>query len=624
MRNKWIRRWLQKDWRYWHPENLPLRHQLIVLFLMVGILPAILLGIMVNWTSNQIIERQVTANTMQLINKVNQTLDTYMENMQSITYLISFDRNVDQFLAGQSLNKNDASDTSTYQIRQFLQGFTTVYSEIAGILIVNTKGDYISNELYARYNRSLTQEEWYQQAIKQKGIFTIIGHPSGRNITSHANYGEDEVVTVVRSINDPTTGKVKGVILIDLKLRVIAQAAKDVTLGKTGYLMVTDPSGHVIYAPSDTFMQSIPAKLAASLRQSENVFTEEIQGQQLQFIYRTSSYTGWKTVGVFQFSESVAEARKIRFYIVIFLFCVCFTGLTASYGLASSISRPIYRLSSLMQKAESGDMTSRYISNRRDEVGMLGRSFNRMMNEIRNLISLNQQKEQQKREAELRSLQAHIRPHFLYNTLDTIHWMAQKKGADDVSSMVDALSKLFRIGLSRGSDMITLAEEEQHIVSYLQIQKTRYRDRLQYDIDIQESVHNVYVMKLLLQPIVENAIYHGIKARRGPGKIHISAEQQEDKLVYTISDDGAGFSEERLIQIQHQLAEPLAWIGQQGPEPTGSYGLLNIQARIHLAYGTSYGVQICPRPEGGTTIQVTQPLLWNMPSAWHQKRDQVQ
>ncbi|ANF95898.1 cache domain-containing sensor histidine kinase [Paenibacillus bovis] len=673
-----LRSWLQQDWRRWHPENLPLRDQLIALFLLVGILPAILLGIMVNWTSDRIIEHQVTDNTFQLISKVNQTIDTYMQHMQSITYLISFDPNVDSFMNGRteaqaqadkppagsgsfspkdtklSLSKEQQttsrpsaniaasagddlssselagtagngtlSGTSIYQIRQFLQGFTTVYPEIAGILVVNSRGEYISNEMYARSPESLTHEQWYRQAVEHQGIFTIVGHPAGRNATNHTNYRDSEVISVARSLNDPKTGEVRGVVLIDLKLRVIAQAAKDVTLGKTGYLMVTDSRGRQIYAPEGPFQQTVPAKLAAALAGGQqNVFTEEIQGQQLQFVYTTSSYTGWKTVGVFRFSESVAEARTIRFYVVIFLFFVCLFGLTASYGLSRSISQPIYRLSSLMQKAEAGDMTTRYMSSRRDEVGMLGRSFNRMINEIRNLIQLNKQQEQQKREAELRSLQAHIRPHFLYNTLDTIQWMARRKGAEDISGMIDSLSKLFRIGLSRGSDIITLSEEEQHVRSYLQIQETRYRDRLNYQLEVDESIRNVYVIKLLLQPIVENAIYHGIKARRGPGTIHIRAEQQEDKLIYTVEDDGAGISEERLSWLRKQLEHPLEVIGSQGPEPAGSYGLLNIQARIHLAYGTRYGLTMDHRAGGGTIVRVTQPLLWQFPTSLIRQGDE--
>lgn len=627
-----LRRWLRQDWRQYHPHHLPLRDQLIALFLLVGILPAILLGVMVNWTSDRIIENQVTDNTLQLIGKVNQTLDTYMEHMQSITYLIGFDPTVEEFMSANSTanprNLSDAepedgtiteglSGTSVYRIRQFLQGFTTVYPEIAGMLVVNRNGDYISNEMYARdATRSLTEEQWYRDAAAKQGLFTIVGHPTGRNVTSHTNYLDSEVISVARALNDPRTGKVTGVVLIDLKLRVIAQAAKDVRLGKTGYLMVTDAVGQPIYAPKGPLEQAMPARLAASLTGAkQSVFTGELEGQQVQLVYTTSDYTGWKTVGVFRLSESVAESRAIRFYVVIFLFIVCFVGLTASYGLSQSISRPIHRLSALMQKAEAGDMTARYMNDRRDEVGMLGRSFNRMINEIRNLMKLNLRQEQQKRSAELRSLQAHIRPHFLYNTLDTIQWMARKKGAEDISELVGSLSRLFRIGLSGGSDIIRLAEEEEHIRSYLQIQQTRYAGKLHYTMDIDESLHEVYVIKLLLQPLVENAIYHGIRARRGPGMITISARQQDDLIVYTVTDDGAGITDERLAELEAQLQQPLTTLESRGPEPAGSYGLLNIQARIHLAYGTRYGLTLRRVPEGGTAVMVTQPILRQFPAA---------
>ncbi|MNS49950.1 Sensor histidine kinase YehU [compost metagenome] len=605
----------KRNWRIPKLKNMPLRYQLSILFLLFSILPSIGLGTLVNWTVDRIIERQVAGNTLQLIGKVNRTLDGTVDNLQNLTYLIDFNPLIKSFLA-----ENQMTDTRMYETKQFLQGFTSLYSEIAGILVVNSKGDYISNEMYARKPVSLTEETWYKESVRNKGIFTILGHPSARNVTTHVNYRNDEVISVVRSFTDPDSQQVTGAILIDLKLRAISQAAKDMTLGKTGYLMVTDPRGENIYAPTDPIIDRIPNQWFG--KDAAGSFSREVNGERLQFIYGTSSYTGWRTVGVFLTRESALEAREIRFYVICFLFLVGFFGLTASYLLSQSISRPIHQLMSFMQKAESGDMAQRYWGDRSDEVGMLGRSFNRMLGQIRKLITLNELKERQKREAELRSLQAHIKPHFLYNTLDTIHWMAKKKGADEVSDLVEALSRLFRIGLNKGEDIIRLTEELEHISSYLQIQHTRYRDRLNYSLELDPAAEQLFVQKLLLQPIVENAIYHGIKARRGPGKIEIRARVTSEELILTVSDDGAGISPERLKELRRKLDDPLNSMEGQDQEAGRSYGMLNVQARIQLAFGSDFGISIDSEVGRGTFVTITQPLMREYPRNQLHEEDQ--
>lgn len=623
--------WRERFKRWTGFGDWPLQYKLIVLFLMIGILPSIALGLLVNWTVNRIVDEQMTANTLQLIGKVNQTLDNNMENLQNITYLIGFDPAVKRFLSGEftedSYWDSEGGDeaphallneekSERYEIQQLLQGFTTLYPEIAAILVVNHEGDYISNEMYARNDEALTNEGWYKEAAKHEGIFTVLGHPIERNVTTHVYYSNDELISVVRSFVDPDTREVTGAVLIDLKLRAVAGAVRGVTLGKDGYLMVTARDGKPIYTPDHSPIAGISPSWFPE--EESGTFMRDVDGQPLQFMYVTSSFTGWKTLGVFGAGEAVHEVRKIQFYLICFLFVVCLFGLTASYTLSQSISRPIRQLMSFMQKAESGDLTIRYWGGGQDEVGMLGRSFNRMLLQIRKLMRLSEMKERQKREAELRSLQAHIKPHFLYNTLDTIHWMALKKGADDVSQMVESLSNLFRIGLSKGNDIIPIQDEWTHITSYMQIQKTRYRDRLNYELQLPPEAANLYVLKLLLQPIVENAIYHGIKARRGPGHITISARIEEHTLLLMVTDNGAGMSPERLKELRGLLQDPLSAMQEQAgweERASRSYGLLNVQARIMLTFNEQYGIHIESSEGAGTSVVIRHPLLHTVPVA---------
>ncbi|ARA99605.1 MULTISPECIES: cache domain-containing sensor histidine kinase [Geobacillus] len=587
----------------WRVRHWPIRYKFVSLLLISMIVPALGLGGLVSWAVDRIIERQVNENTLQLISQVNRTLEFYVNNMQNITYLIAFNPETKAFF-----DRSTSSDE--YEIRQFLQGITTLYPEIAGILVVNQYGDYISNEMYSRSSQPLTEESWYQEAVKNKGIFKMIGHPGGRNVLSHANYSSEEVVSAVRAILEPETQKVKGVVLIDLKLRVIAEATKNVRLGKWGHLLVIDERGESIYTPSPSPLRTIPLRWVQG---NSGTFSKEINGQHIQLIYQRSPFTNWTIIGVFSGNESALEVMEIRFYIISFIFFVCFIALGASYYLSFSLSRPISQLTAFMKKAQAGDLTVRYHDERMDEIGILGRSFNHMLDQMQRFISLAEWQERQRWEAELRELQAQIKPHFLYNTLDTIQWMARKKGADDVAEVVGALAKLFRIGLSKGRNMILFAEEIEHIKSYLHIQKVRYKDKLNYTFDIPEHLQQFYVLKLLLQPIVENAIYHGIKQRRGPGHISIQAEERDGTMYIRVKDDGIGMSRERLEELRKSLTIDFTAGDQEGKmRNIKGYGMVNVQARLQLTFGPSYRLYIDSEEGKGTTVMIVHPMIMNL------------
>ena len=314
------------------------------------------------------------------------------------------------------------------------------------------------------------------------------------------------------------------------------------------------------------------------------------------------------------------EIKDINLYLVTFVFIVCMLGIAASYYLSHSISRPISQLASFMRKVEEGNMSIRIPEEREDEIGLLGRSFNKMLSQMTRLISQVWAEQRLKREAELRSLQAHIQPHFLYNTLDTIQWLARKDGAKEATEMVEALSKLFRIGLSKGQEMIPLADEIEHIRSYLKIQQTRYKDKLNYRIEVDGSGDDLFVLKLILQPLVENAIYHGIKERRGPGMITIRAIISEEILELVIQDDGAGMSEARLESLRAVLravpsvheasaAQRAAEERRQGQGQAASYGLRNVQERMRLSFGETSGITIESKEKAGTTVIMKHPII---------------
>lgn len=261
--------------------------------------------------------------------------------------------------------------------------------------------------------------------------------------------------------------------------------------------------------------------------------------------------------------------------------------LLISRKIMAGITEPIRQLCEVTKLAGSGDFAVRAQEGNNDELAALNSGFNQMVEKIGNLVEDIRVEQLNLRATELKLLQAQINPHFLYNTLDAIIWLAEAGQKEQVVMMVSSLSAFFRTTLSKGRDYITIQEEEAHIRSYLQIQHFRYRDILEYEIQIPEELYSYQILKLTLQPLVENALYHGIKNKRGLGHILVTGEELNGNLLFRVFDDGMGMTAERLERVR-QIVQ-----GYQPDEnnPSG-FGLFNVEQRIRLNYGSEYGIQI--------------------------------
>ncbi|WP_054742768.1 sensor histidine kinase [Cellulosilyticum ruminicola] len=290
----------------------------------------------------------------------------------------------------------------------------------------------------------------------------------------------------------------------------------------------------------------------------------------------------------------------INVSMVIFLGIVVVTWLLVSV-VSNSITRPLQYLCKRTKEVGDGDFTTQQVKGG-DEVAALEKSFNTMVGKIDELV-VNIKKEQQNlRKVELQLLQAQINPHFLYNTLDTIIWMAEDGKSEEVVEIVAALSDFFRIGLSKGREYISLKEEAKHIRSYLQIQKFRYADRMTYTIDLPEELGEYRLLKLILQPLVENALYHGVKQKRGMSEIYVTAFYAEEELLLKVSDTGRGMTQEELGKVKKRLAQGFL------KDAEGGFGLANVNERIRLNYGKEYGLSIESTYGVGTQVTIHLPL----------------
>lgn len=272
----------------------------------------------------------------------------------------------------------------------------------------------------------------------------------------------------------------------------------------------------------------------------------------------------------------------------------------AQKSLAQSIHRPIARLEKFAGALAGGDLQARAPETPVTELHELTESLNSMAGRLQDLIDENRREQENLKKSELRALQAQINPHFLYNTLDAIVWLAEAGQSREVIHITRALSDFFRISLSQGKDWIPLSEEIKHLTGYLTIQKIRYRDILDYEIDIPENLGSCQVLKLLLQPLVENAIYHGVKHRRGRGMIRVSGSREGDMLVLRVQDNGAGMTCERLAEVRRGL--------EADSGESAGYGLFNVNKRIQLYYNLGRGVEIESEKNEGTTVKVRVPI----------------
>ena len=304
----------------------------------------------------------------------------------------------------------------------------------------------------------------------------------------------------------------------------------------------------------------------------------------------------------------------------------------ASLGISNSVSKPIQKLCKTTELVAKGDFNTRAEISHGNEISMLNNSFNSMIGQIGDLIEHIKEEQNQLRDTELRLLQAQINPHFLYNTLDTIIWLAEDGKSREVVSMVTSLSDFFRTVLSDGRDSIRISEEVSHIRSYLEIQQFRYSDILEYEIEVPDEVSNHSIIKLTLQPLVENALYHGIKNKRGMGKITVTGEQIQDNIYLYVTDNGIGMTEHKLLELNSMLGGRANRIDcEETSENTGDieitrnientenaekvekelgFGIVNVAERIKLNYGEEYGIFYESEYGAGTKVTVKIPAKY--------------
>jgi two-component system sensor histidine kinase YesM len=572
-------------------RGLGFRLRLLLYFAIVIVLPLGTLGIAAPILYSSGVERMSMAYTGQMIAQVTRNAEFYVKDIEKIIDFLSSRPDLRAFVEG-GPGEPAAAEMESVKIAR---------PEIAGLLVLSADDRLASRDFYRVSRDSLVKEDWYAAAAAAPGRVALTPRPIGRNVRDLVSGTDEETVAVSKAMLDSSTGRVLGVIEIDLNLAIIRGLLDDAKVGSKGFLFIVDASGEPVLGPWNPIIYRVAP---AWTRETETGLAKRIKGEDYEILARTSAYTGWRTVGVFSRTETFHEADFVRASALFIGGLTVAIAFLLSFLLASSVAKPVIELESLMSRAETGDFSTRFEGDETDDVGRLGRSYNAMISEIRNLIGLVYKEQHDKREAELHVLQEQIKPHFLYNTLETIRYMARRRGAADVEDMVVALTRLFRIGLSRGAETIALSDEIEHAGSYLFIQSTRYAGKFDYAIDVQDEILGRRVLRLIIQPLVENAIYHGIKEKRDRGFIRIAAKESGDILVLSVEDDGAGMNEERQAALRARLSGK-----RPSPGPTEGFGVYNVNERLRLSFGPAFGIRFESAEGRGTKFEIIHPLL---------------
>ena len=529
--------------------------------------------------------------TGQLIAQVNSQLDMYVEYIEDLSDFI-----VDNAAVAAYLRSGDAEPGD---VEAMLRHAAETRSEIYAVALAGTDGRIVFNDptfrenAYARWQES----EWYEAALAAPETVYV----SSSRVENLVEGRYVWVISFAKAVTDGD-GTVLGVLLADLRYDVIDKILAGVDLGSRGYLFLLDDRGEILWHPQQQLINAglKEERVADVLASGGDPVTVSGTGGERTYFSARSAATGWTAVGVADPNELLQSSSTVYRQFVIISIIAVFLAFLLSVLISRAITNPLRRLTATMQRVEQGDFSVRSSVRSENEVGRLSENFNHMLSTIQDLMHQQIRIEEQKRQSEWNLLQAQIKPHFIYNTLDSIIWMSHAGQNEKVVEMTSALAHLLRNSIGSGKDIISLGEEISHIESYLTIQKMRYQEKLRFELDIDPATRPFQLPRLVLQPLVENAIYHGIKPKETGGTVRVTAILDEEQLIITIEDDGVGMTAFQLAHILDQKEEDGS---------SSKIGVFNVHERLRHYFGDMFRLKFFSEEGKGTTAMLVLPLI---------------
>ena len=552
------------------------------------------LFIALNYTKNSIYENSINY-TSQIIKQVNYDIDSYVKYLENISFIVSTSSDVSNYL----YNEGQTDMEREEEKERILSQFKTIMdsrSDIYNIAVVANNGRSILNDGEDEFTEyiNVRDQDWYKAALEAKDGTAI----SSSHVQNAIKSSYKWVITLSKALINYNNAQNEGVFFVDLNYTSISELCNNNNIGNKGYIFILDEDGNIIYHPKQQLMYGglITENVDDIMACKENYFNT---GDKIYTISK-SDKTGWTVVGAANTSELLKNNKQAQMMYLLVAAVLLLGVILISSIIAREITRPIRQLRDSMSMVEEGQFDKANVAvTAKNEIGSLSKSFNVMTERIHTLMEQNVYEQKQKRKNEMKALQAQINPHFLYNTLDSIIWMSEAGQNEEVVLMTSALAKLLRQSISNDREQVTVAEEIEYVRSYLTIQKMRYKDKLEYSIEVSPEINHIMIIKFALQPLVENAIYHGLKYKETKGNLNIRGYERGDKAYITIADDGVGMDEDVLEHIFDETMKE---------HKSNGVGVPNVQKRLQLYYGPEYGISYISRKGVGTVATVTVPL----------------
>ena len=553
-----------------------------------------LLGVMLYQQFTRKAENLTVENSRQLLNQTTINLEDYLRNMRRISDAMYYTVIKNTDIGSESL---EDSMNLLYEANKDKLVSVACYTNDGKL----TEASPIATE---KPGVDVKSQKWFQDAAGELENFHF-STPHVQNLFDDPSYRYYWVVSLSRTVELTRNGNsMLGVLLVDMNYSSIEQLLEKANTDTSGeYVYLMAPDGEIIYHPKQNLihMGLYEENNTEAAGYEDTTVKENFHGEKRLVTVKTISYTGWKLISVVPMKSFSMGMTGMRNLVVLLVALTVLAVVILNQMVSARISKPLRRLNDSVKEWEAGNMNPDIYIGGSMEVEHLGKTLRSTVAQIRQLMDDIVVEQEEKRKSELDALQSQIDPHFLYNTLDSIVWMITGERYDDAVFMITQLASLFRISLSKGKTVIKIEDEVKHARNYMNIQKIRYKNSFEVDFQIEEDILDGCIVKLVLQPLLENAIYYGMEFMDGEGEIHVRGYRKDKDVYLEVEDNGLGMPEEEAAELLN---------GKERPHKHGSgVGLVNVHSRLKLRFGEAYGLVIHSCPDEGMMVQIHIPYI---------------
>lgn len=576
-------------------KSYRLQSKLMTYFFSLIMIIVIILDIFFIYKMSETVEKDTHVYAYEIVKQLGRNIESYIDHMQEVMWMIS---SQDTSLINQLKEPlNQKAVRKSYFLEEMRNRGSS--NGVVSINIFGENGlvltDSASNAIKDYID--VKQMEWYTKAVEAQGKPVISASHTQNYLKNEGKW----VFSLSAAIMEEN--KILGIVLIDMSYKNLTDMCNDIQLGEKGYVYIVGQGQEMIYHPKQQLIYSgiLQEDLARVMQQEEGSFTEVLEDKRLVTVHSLEQ-VGWRVVGVSYIGELLVSKQEIIIPLIILTLLALVVAFLISKRIASQTAKPIRELTEHMQEIELGKLGVEIdTQSDTEEIQCLTASFKEMVYKIEGLIEQVEDNQKKLRKSELKVLQSQINPHFLYNSLDTIIWLGERGECEKVVQMTAALARYFRLSLSKGKEVITIYEEVEHVKHYLQIQKIRYANKLTYTIEVSPDIFDEMIVKIVLQPLVENALYHGIKDLEEGGYIRVLGFREGNNIILEVYDNGKGMSHE---QIKNILKAP-----SSTSITKGGVAIKNVHERIQVYFGQDYGLSYESEYGKWTKVRITIPAI---------------